>query len=85
MPTEGRLFREVDGTWRTIMAACVAEPKALEAESFVRRDWEGMGTKHGENRWKPVWEMEKHEQKQRVQGIFDVNWKKCDLKLNHNN
>lgn len=30
MPTEGRLFREVDGTWRQIMAACVAAPKALE-------------------------------------------------------
>ena len=29
MPTEGRLFREVDGTWRDIMARSTADPKAL--------------------------------------------------------
>ncbi|CAK9071075.1 unnamed protein product [Durusdinium trenchii] len=38
MPTEGRLFREVDGTWRQIMGSCVAAPKALEVfrqDSFL--------------------------------------------------
>lgn len=43
MPTEGRLFREVDGTWREIMASCVAAPKALEARQSWDRHGMGLG------------------------------------------
>eukprot|EP00438_Fugacium_kawagutii_P006801 Skav218529 [mRNA] locus=scaffold2478:308834:319936:- [translate_table: standard] len=39
MPTEGRLFREVDGTWREIMASCVSAPKALEARDSRLNDY----------------------------------------------
>jgi len=40
MPTEGRLFREVDGTWRTIMSGCVNGPEALKVfkqDSFLEK------------------------------------------------
>eukprot|EP00931_Biecheleriopsis_adriatica_P059471 TRINITY_DN3558_c0_g2_i1.p1 TRINITY_DN3558_c0_g2~~TRINITY_DN3558_c0_g2_i1.p1 ORF type:complete len:4446 (+),score=1220.06 TRINITY_DN3558_c0_g2_i1:273-13340(+) len=38
MPTEGRLFREVDASWRDLMAKSVAEPNALvvfKQENFL--------------------------------------------------
>jgi len=40
MPTEGALFREVDKTWKEIMAKCVAEPASLvvfKQEQFKER------------------------------------------------